>query len=77
MSCTKLYNFLCDLPVVSRIFKTENMSKHGSWHWLMFVFSFSYQLLMGSAIIVPLLYYMKRHRWSVLKSRKIAYRPPK
>lgn len=53
------------------------MSKHGSWHWLMFVFSFSDQLLMGSAIIVPLLYYMKRHRWSVLKSRKIAYRPPK
>lgn len=35
------------------------------------------KLLMGSAIIVPLLYYMKRHRWSVLKSRKIAYRPPK
>uniref|UniRef100_A0A3Q0RYG4 Cytochrome c1, heme protein, mitochondrial n=1 Tax=Amphilophus citrinellus TaxID=61819 RepID=A0A3Q0RYG4_AMPCI len=35
------------------------------------------KLLLGSAIIVPLLYYMKRHRWSVLKSRKIAYRPPK
>ncbi|KAM6927746.1 cytochrome c1, heme protein, mitochondrial [Xenentodon cancila] len=35
------------------------------------------KLLMGSAIIIPLLYYMKRHRWSVLKSRKIAYRPPK
>ncbi|KAF7647844.1 hypothetical protein LDENG_00165700 [Lucifuga dentata] len=35
------------------------------------------KLLMGSAILVPLLYYMKRHRWSVLKSRKIAYRPPK
>ncbi|KAG9340679.1 hypothetical protein JZ751_021252 [Albula glossodonta] len=35
------------------------------------------KLLMGSAILVPLIYYMKRHRWSVLKSRKIAYRPPK
>ncbi|XP_015250899.1 PREDICTED: cytochrome c1, heme protein, mitochondrial [Cyprinodon variegatus] len=35
------------------------------------------KLLMGAAILVPLLYYMKRHRWSVLKSRKIAYRPPK
>ncbi|XP_055723850.1 cytochrome c1, heme protein, mitochondrial-like [Salvelinus fontinalis] len=35
------------------------------------------KLLMGSAILVPLVYYMKRHRWSVLKSRKIAYRPPK
>ncbi|KAK5602690.1 iso-1-cytochrome c [Crenichthys baileyi] len=35
------------------------------------------KLLMGSAILIPLLYYMKRHRWSVLKSRKIAYRPPK
>ncbi|KAB5567723.1 hypothetical protein PHYPO_G00236150 [Pangasianodon hypophthalmus] len=35
------------------------------------------KLLMGSAIILPLVYYLKRHRWSVLKSRKIAYRPPK
>ncbi|KAF3856855.1 hypothetical protein F7725_017578 [Dissostichus mawsoni] len=35
------------------------------------------KLLMGAGIVVPLLYYMKRHRWSVLKSRKIAYRPPK
>uniref|UniRef100_A0A8C5D2W1 Cytochrome c1, heme protein, mitochondrial n=1 Tax=Gouania willdenowi TaxID=441366 RepID=A0A8C5D2W1_GOUWI len=35
------------------------------------------KLIMGAAILVPLLYYMKRHRWSVLKSRKIAYRPPK
>uniref|UniRef100_A0AAR2ITZ0 Cytochrome c1, heme protein, mitochondrial n=1 Tax=Pygocentrus nattereri TaxID=42514 RepID=A0AAR2ITZ0_PYGNA len=35
------------------------------------------KLLMGSAILIPLVYYLKRHRWSVLKSRKIAYRPPK
>ncbi|XP_059185970.1 cytochrome c1, heme protein, mitochondrial [Centropristis striata] len=35
------------------------------------------KLLLGSVILVPLIYYMKRHRWSVLKSRKIAYRPPK
>ncbi|KAF3690301.1 Cytochrome c1, heme protein [Channa argus] len=35
------------------------------------------KLLIGSAILLPLLYYMKRHRWSVMKSRKIAYRPPK
>uniref|UniRef100_A0A1A8G260 Cytochrome c1, heme protein, mitochondrial n=1 Tax=Nothobranchius korthausae TaxID=1143690 RepID=A0A1A8G260_9TELE len=35
------------------------------------------KFLMGSAIFIPLVYYMKRHKWSVLKSRKIAYRPPK
>uniref|UniRef100_A0A3B5L5L9 Cytochrome c domain-containing protein n=1 Tax=Xiphophorus couchianus TaxID=32473 RepID=A0A3B5L5L9_9TELE len=35
------------------------------------------KLLMGSAILIPLVYYLKRHRWMVLKSRKIAYRPPK
>uniref|UniRef100_A0AAR2IHZ3 Cytochrome c domain-containing protein n=1 Tax=Pygocentrus nattereri TaxID=42514 RepID=A0AAR2IHZ3_PYGNA len=35
------------------------------------------KLLMGSSILIPLIYYLKRHRWSVLKSRKIAYRPPK
>uniref|UniRef100_UPI00398E5031 cytochrome c1, heme protein, mitochondrial n=1 Tax=Pristiophorus japonicus TaxID=55135 RepID=UPI00398E5031 len=35
------------------------------------------KLLMFSSLLLPLLYYMKRHRWSVLKSRKIAYRPPK
>uniref|UniRef100_A0A7N8XSY6 Cytochrome c-1 n=1 Tax=Mastacembelus armatus TaxID=205130 RepID=A0A7N8XSY6_9TELE len=35
------------------------------------------KLLLGSAILFPLIYYMKRHRWTVLKSRKIAYRPPK
>ncbi|XP_062897030.1 cytochrome c1, heme protein, mitochondrial [Mobula hypostoma] len=32
--------------------------------------------LMFSALLFPLLYYMKKHRWSVLKSRKIAYKPP-
>uniref|UniRef100_A0A8C6KTC3 Cytochrome c1, heme protein, mitochondrial n=1 Tax=Nothobranchius furzeri TaxID=105023 RepID=A0A8C6KTC3_NOTFU len=35
------------------------------------------KFLMGSAIFIPLVYYIKRHKWSVLKSRKIAYRPPK
>ncbi|KAM4688555.1 cytochrome c1, heme protein, mitochondrial [Discoglossus pictus] len=35
------------------------------------------KVLMISAILIPLVYYMKRHRWSVLKSRKMAYRPPK
>uniref|UniRef100_A0A673JKN3 Cytochrome c1, heme protein, mitochondrial-like n=1 Tax=Sinocyclocheilus rhinocerous TaxID=307959 RepID=A0A673JKN3_9TELE len=35
------------------------------------------KILMGASILVPLVYYLKRHRWSVMKSRKIAYRPPK
>ncbi|KAM7421922.1 hypothetical protein PAMA_010143 [Pampus argenteus] len=35
------------------------------------------KMLMGASILIPLLYYLKRHRWAVLKSRKIAYRPPK
>ncbi|XP_043922235.1 repressor of RNA polymerase III transcription MAF1 homolog [Protopterus annectens] len=34
-------------------------------------------VLMFSAVILPLVYYLKKHKWSVLKSRKIAYRPPK
>lgn len=42
-----------------------------------FLFSLRFQMLLGSAILVPLVYYMKRHKWSVLKSRKMAYRPPK
>ncbi|XP_017289231.1 cytochrome c1, heme protein, mitochondrial [Kryptolebias marmoratus] len=35
------------------------------------------KFLMGCAIVLPLFNYMKRHRWSVLKSSKIVYRPPK
>ncbi|XP_056341806.1 cytochrome c1, heme protein, mitochondrial [Oenanthe melanoleuca] len=35
------------------------------------------KLLLMSGLLVPLLYYMKRHKWSVLKSRKMIYRPPK
>uniref|UniRef100_A0AAY4BTY8 Cytochrome c domain-containing protein n=1 Tax=Denticeps clupeoides TaxID=299321 RepID=A0AAY4BTY8_9TELE len=35
------------------------------------------KLLLGASVLIPLIYYMKRHKWSVLKSRKIAYRPPK
>ncbi|NWV18163.1 CY1 protein, partial [Origma solitaria] len=34
-------------------------------------------MLLLSGLLVPLLYYMKRHKWSVLKSRKMVYRPPK
>nr|XP_003229107.2 PREDICTED: cytochrome c1, heme protein, mitochondrial [Anolis carolinensis] len=35
------------------------------------------KVLLIGALLVPLTYYLKRHKWSVLKSRKIAYRPPK
>ncbi|XP_074415060.1 cytochrome c1, heme protein, mitochondrial, partial [Zonotrichia albicollis] len=35
------------------------------------------KLLLISALLTPLLYYMKRHKWAVLKSRKLLYRPPK
>ncbi|XP_029442006.1 cytochrome c1, heme protein, mitochondrial isoform X2 [Rhinatrema bivittatum] len=35
------------------------------------------KVLMISGILIPLIYYIKRLKWSVLKSRKIAYRPPK
>ncbi|XP_060099102.1 cytochrome c1, heme protein, mitochondrial [Heteronotia binoei] len=35
------------------------------------------KMLLISAMLTPLFYYLKRHKWSVLKSRKIAYRPPK
>lgn len=35
------------------------------------------KMLMMVGLLLPLLYAMKRHKWSVLKSRKLAYRPPK
>ncbi|XP_054023429.1 cytochrome c1, heme protein, mitochondrial [Dryobates pubescens] len=35
------------------------------------------KVLMISGLLISLLYYMKRHKWSVLKSRKMVYRPPK
>ncbi|KAM6102989.1 cytochrome c1, heme protein, mitochondrial [Theristicus caerulescens] len=35
------------------------------------------KMLMISGLLASLLYYMKRHKWSVLKSRKMVYRPPK
>uniref|UniRef100_A0A2K6MT33 Cytochrome c1 n=1 Tax=Rhinopithecus bieti TaxID=61621 RepID=A0A2K6MT33_RHIBE len=35
------------------------------------------KMLMMMALLVPLIYTIKRHKWSVLKSRKLAYRPPK
>ncbi|XP_058688370.1 cytochrome c1, heme protein, mitochondrial [Poecile atricapillus] len=34
------------------------------------------KMLLLSGLLVPLLYYLKRHKWSVLKSRKMIYRPP-
>lgn len=35
------------------------------------------QMLLMMGLLLPLVYAMKRHKWSVLKSRKLAYRPPK
>merc|ERR1712117_968761 len=32
-------------------------------------------LILG--MLLPLVYYVKRHKWSVLKSRKVAFKPPK
>uniref|UniRef100_A0A8B9SV13 Cytochrome c n=1 Tax=Anas platyrhynchos TaxID=8839 RepID=A0A8B9SV13_ANAPL len=34
-------------------------------------------MLMISSLLISLTYYLKRHKWSVLKSRKMVYRPPK
>ncbi len=28
-------------------------------------------------VLLAVTYYMKRHKWTVLKSRKFAYKPPK
>ncbi|XP_064364076.1 cytochrome c1, heme protein, mitochondrial [Dromaius novaehollandiae] len=35
------------------------------------------KMLMITGLLASLFYYMKRHKWSVLKSRKMVYRPPK
>lgn len=35
------------------------------------------KMLMISSLLISLTYYLKRHKWSVLKSRKMVYRPPK
>lgn len=35
------------------------------------------KMLLMMGLLLPLTYAMKRHKWSVLKSRKLAYRPPK
>ncbi|NXY83165.1 CY1 protein, partial [Alcedo cyanopectus] len=35
------------------------------------------KMLMISGLLISLLFYMKRHKWSVLKSRKMTYKPPK
>lgn len=34
------------------------------------------KVLLMSAMLWAVTYYIKRHKWSVLKSRKIAYKPP-
>lgn len=33
------------------------------------------QMLLISAFLIPIIYFMKRHKWAVLKSRKLVYRP--
>ncbi|XP_069737834.1 cytochrome c1, heme protein, mitochondrial-like [Phaenicophaeus curvirostris] len=35
------------------------------------------KMLLLGALLAPLSYYLKRHKWSVMKSRKKIYRPPK
>ncbi|XP_069815867.1 cytochrome c1, heme protein, mitochondrial [Dendropsophus ebraccatus] len=35
------------------------------------------KIVLMSTFICSVLYYMKRHRWTVLKSRKMVYKPPK
>ncbi|NWR56000.1 CY1 protein, partial [Bucorvus abyssinicus] len=35
------------------------------------------KMLMIAGLLIPLLFYLKRHKWSVLKSRKMVYKPPK
>ncbi|XP_053913733.1 cytochrome c1, heme protein, mitochondrial [Cuculus canorus] len=35
------------------------------------------KMLLIGALLAPLAYYVKRHKWSVMKSRKMVYRPPK
>ncbi|KAK2512481.1 hypothetical protein Q9233_016233 [Columba guinea] len=35
------------------------------------------KMLMLSGLLISLLFYMKRHKWSVMKSRKMVYKPPK
>ncbi|KAM8967882.1 cytochrome c1, heme protein, mitochondrial [Pelodytes ibericus] len=35
------------------------------------------RVIVFSMILLPALYYLKRHKWSVLKTRKIVYKPPK
>ncbi|CAI9607861.1 unnamed protein product [Staurois parvus] len=34
------------------------------------------KIIMMATFITAFIYYMKRHRWSVMKSRKMAYKPP-
>ncbi|PIK49668.1 putative cytochrome c1, heme protein, mitochondrial [Apostichopus japonicus] len=34
------------------------------------------KMLMIFSLLISAAYYLKRHKWTVMKSRKIAYRPP-